>query len=79
MIEKNIIPWYARDYQNEFISTFDCETIEDKIQGPTPNKGLTYMAHLKLLSIAVGSSSSSIEPKCWVRKSSCPEEEITIE
>lgn len=77
MIEKDIIPWYSRDYQNEIIATFDCETFEDKIQGPQADKGLTYKAHLKLLSIAVGSN-LEIEPRCWIRKSSDPDGEILI-
>ena len=75
MVEKNIIPWYAATYQNDFIASFDCETLEEKIEGPENSKGLTYKAHLRLLSIAVGSNISEIEPKCWVRQSSDPKEE----
>ena len=78
MIDKNIIPWYARDYQNDFIATFDCETIEEKIEGPENRVGMTEKASLNLLSIAVGSNCDEIESKCWIRKTSAPEEEERI-
>ena len=75
MIEKGIIPWYAADFRTDFICTFDCETLESKIEGPENQKGLTDKAVLNLLSIAVGTNCESIESKCWIRKSSAPEEE----
>ena len=78
MVEKNLIPADALDYKCKFIATYDCETIEDKIEGPEKKFGMTHKAYLKLLSIAAGTSSPGIKSRCWIRKDSSPEEEEKI-
>lgn len=78
MVEKNLVPWYAVDYKCDFIATFDCETIEMDICGPEKNFGITNQAFLKLLSIAVGTNVDELGPKCWIRKTSEPDEEMAI-
>ena len=78
MVDKNLIPWHAVNYRNDFIATFDCETLEAKIEGPEKSKGMTEKALLNLLSIAVGTNCPEIPPKCWIRKSSAPEEEENL-
>ena len=75
MIDKDIIPWFAKDYRCDFIATFDCETIENRIEGPESFQGMTQKATLNLLSIAVGTNCQDLESKCWIRRTSEPDEE----
>ena len=75
LVNKKIIPKEALVYRNNFIVTFDLETIEQKFDLAMPERGLITEANLLLLSIAVGCNLPGYSPKCWIRKSSDPEEE----
>ena len=78
MVRKGYIPADASKYRNNFIVSFDIETYETKITGCAPETGLVTEANLALLSIAIGCNSPGYQPKCWVRKSSCPTEETRL-
>ena len=78
MVQKDYIPSIALNYRNPFLCTFDIETIETKVMGCSPQTGMLTEANLSLLSIAVGSNMPGYKPKCWVRKSSLPEEETRL-
>ena len=78
LVNQKIIPKEALAYRNNFIVTFDLETIEQKFDLAMPQKGLVTEANLLLLSIAVGCNLPGYSPKCWIRKSSDPQEESRL-
>ena len=75
LVVLKLIPREALSYRNFLLATFDIETIEEKIQGCQPIRGMNTEANLKLLSIAVGSNIPETNSKCWVRNSMNPMEE----
>ena len=76
--DAGFIPMEAAEYENYILASFDIETIEEKFEQCLPEKGLTTVARLKLLSLAVGSNLDGYTPKCWVRKNMNEEEELKI-
>ena len=78
MVDLKIIPDEALNFRNNFIVTFDLETIEQKFDFAAPERGLVTEANLLLLSIAIGSNLEGYLPKCWVRKTSDASEEIRL-
>jgi len=78
MVDLKIIPEEALTFRNNFIVTFDLETMEQKFDFAAPERGLVTEANLLLLSIAIGSNLEGYTPKCWVRKTSDSSEEIRL-
>ena len=78
MVEDGFAPEAFIDFRDFHLATFDCETIEEKTWLDIPENGLVSEADLRLLSIAVGSNIPGFKEKCWVRKSSDPEEARVI-
>ena len=78
MVNKGIVPAEIMLFENKYICTWDIETHEEKILNCAPVSGMKTEANLKLLSIAVGSNLPGYESKCYVRKSSEPDEELNL-
>ena len=74
MVEDGFAPKEFLDYHDFYLATWDIETYEEKTFLDVPDKGMVAEADLRLLSIALGTNIPGFSPKCWVRKSSEPEE-----
>ena len=61
-------------FRNYELAVWDLETFEEKSGLEAPSHGLVTEATLHLLSVAVGSNIQGVESKCWIRKSSAPED-----
>ena len=66
MVKLEILPKEAKHYYCPVLATWDIETQELLTGDEIKNKGMTEIASLKLLSVAVGSNFS--ESKCWRRR-----------
>ena len=76
MIQLDILPNEARSYYCDKLACWDIETQELLTGDELKDKGMTEIAHLKLLSIAVGSNFS--ESKCWRRRQSAAGEDVRM-
>ena len=78
MVEDGYAPEAFVSFRDFSLVTFDIETCEEKTWLEIPDNGLVAEADLRLLSIAVGSNIPGFKEKCWIRKSSEPEEACVI-
>ena len=78
MVEDGYAPDEFVNFRDFSLVTFDIETCEEKTWLEIPDHGLVAEADLRLLSIAVGSNIPDFKEKCWVRKSSEPDEARVI-
>ena len=78
IVDDGFAPEEFKEYRDFYLGSFDIETLEEKTFLEVPENGLVAEADLRLLSIALGSNIPGFTEKCWIRKSSQPEEARTI-
>ena len=78
IVEDGFAPEEFKEYRDFHLASFDIETIEEKTFLEVPENGLVAEADLRLLSIALGSNIPGFSEKCWIRKTSQPEDARTI-
>ena len=76
MIGLNILPKEAKTYFCPYLATWDIETQELLTGDELKDKGMTEIAQLRFLSVAVGSNFS--ESKCWRRRQAAEGEDIRM-